>query len=61
MVQPVNEEHLCLINLPIFVCDAEAGNKAPDHITTPEYPEAIKGLFTGSFLLFFMFLYTVEP
>ena len=44
-VQPLNEEHLCLINLPIFVCDEEDGNKAPDHAATPEYPEARKELF----------------
>ncbi len=51
-VQPVNEEHLCLINLSIFVCDEEAGGKAADHTTTPEYLEARKGLF--------VFLHTAE-
>lgn len=62
MVQPVNEEHLCLINLSIFVCDAEAGNKVPNriHIATPEYPEASKRLF-GVFFLFVCSLYTAEP
>lgn len=50
-VQPVNEEHLCLINLPIFVCDEEAGNEAPDHAATPEYPEARKGLFVFFYTL----------
>lgn len=43
MVQLLNEEHLCLINLPVFVCDEEARSKAHDHSTTPEYPEAREG------------------
>lgn len=35
-VQRVIEEHLCLINLPIFVCDVEAGSEATDHTAAPE-------------------------
>lgn len=51
MVRPLNDEHLCPINLPTFVCDEEAGSKAPDHTATPEYPEARKDCLFFSYTL----------
>lgn len=50
------QKHLCLINLPIFPCDEEAGNEAPTHTTTLGYPEARKGCL----FFFFLLLYTAE-
>ncbi len=48
-----NEEHLRLINLPVFVCDEAAGSKAHDHSATPGCPEARRGCL--------FFLHTAEP
>lgn len=55
MVQPLNEEHLCLINLPIFVCDEEAGIKRPAY-TWISWSQ--KSLLL--FFFFFFFLHTAE-
>lgn len=41
MVQPVSEEHLCLINLPISICDEEAASRAPGHAPHLNVPKPL--------------------